>query len=90
MSTSSSSTWLKPARNPPNRTRYSAAACAGFRKVTVMNIGFFLAPLAVAPLTAALGARELVLLLGALRLIGGLLFTINPVRVAAAKPAATT
>jgi hypothetical protein len=58
--------------------------------VTVMNIGFFLAPLAVAPLTAALGARELVLALGALRLAGGLLFTLNPVRVPAAEPAATT
>jgi len=35
-------------------------------------------------------ARELVLVLGALRLTGGPLFTLNPVRVAAAEPAATT
>jgi Na+/melibiose symporter-like transporter len=55
--------------------------------VTVMNIGFFLAPLAVAPLTDAIGARELVLGLGALRLAGALLFTINPVRIPAAEPA---
>ena len=52
-----------------------------------MNIGFFLAPLAVAPLTDAIGARELVLGLGALRLAGALLFTINPVRIPAAEPA---
>lgn len=58
--------------------------------VTVMNIGFFLAPLAVAPLTEAIGAQALVLGLGALRLLGGLLFTLNPVRVPpAAEPAAT-
>lgn len=50
--------------------------------VMVMNIGFFLAPLAVAPLTAAVGARTLVLALGALRLLGALLFTLNPVRAA--------
>jgi hypothetical protein len=53
-----------------------------------MNIGFFLAPLAVAPLTAAIGAREWLVGLGARRLLGGLLLTLNPVRVAA-EPAAT-
>jgi len=56
--------------------------------VTVMNIGFFLAPLAVAPLTDAIGAQALVIGIGALRLVGGLLFTLNPVRVPAPELAA--
>lgn len=29
------SPWLKPAKNLPNRTRSSATACGGFRKVSV-------------------------------------------------------
>src|SRR5215211_2204853 len=33
MNTPSSSSWLKPTRNPPNRTHSSAAACGGFYKV---------------------------------------------------------
>lgn len=48
--------------------------------VTVMNVGFCLAPLAVAPLTELFGARALVLALAALRLGGALLFVANPVR----------
>jgi MFS family permease len=50
--------------------------------VTAMNIGAFLAPLAVAPLTDLIGTQALVLVLGALRLLGAALFLINPVRVA--------
>ena len=57
--------------------------------VTVMNVGFFLAPLAVSPLTDLIGPRALVLALGGLRLVGALLFTLNPVRVGAAPAAAT-
>ncbi|MBC8076716.1 MAG: MFS transporter, partial [Chloroflexales bacterium] len=47
--------------------------------VTVMNIGFCVAPLAVAPLTELIGARALVLALAGLRLGGALLFVANPV-----------
>ena len=50
--------------------------------VTAMNVGAFLAPLAVAPLTDLIGAQALVLTLGVLRLAGAALFVINPVRVA--------
>jgi MFS family permease len=50
--------------------------------VTAMNVGAFLAPLAVAPLTDLIGARWLVLVLGGLRLLGAALFLLNPVRVA--------
>jgi predicted MFS family arabinose efflux permease len=50
--------------------------------VTAMNIGAFIAPLAVAPLTDLIGAQALVLVLGALRLLGAALFLLNPVRVA--------
>jgi cyanate permease len=49
--------------------------------VTAMNIGAFLAPLAVAPLSDLIGTQALVLLLGALRLLGASLFLLNPVRV---------
>jgi MFS family permease len=48
--------------------------------VTAMNIGAFLAPLAVAPLTELLGTQALVLTLGVLRLLGAALFVLNPVR----------
>ena len=37
MNTMSPSSWLKPARNPPNRTHSSAAACAGFYSVKVQD-----------------------------------------------------
>lgn len=47
---------------------------------TVMNLGFFLATLACAPLIDLVGAQNLVLVLAALRLGGALLFRINPVR----------
>jgi MFS family permease len=50
--------------------------------VTAMNVGAFVAPLAVAPLTDLIGARWLVLVLGGLRLLGAALFLLNPVRVA--------
>jgi MFS family permease len=50
--------------------------------VTAMNVGAFIAPLAVAPLTELIGAQALILTLGALRLLGAALFLINPVRVA--------
>jgi len=36
MSRLPSSAWLKPARNPPNHTRFSAAAFGGFRKVNIL------------------------------------------------------
>jgi MFS family permease len=49
--------------------------------VTAMNVGAFIAPLAVAPLTNLIGAQALVLVLGALRLLGATLFLLNPVRV---------
>jgi MFS family permease len=51
--------------------------------VTVMNIGFCLAPLAVAPLAELIGVRTLVLVLAGLRLGGALLFVANPVRATA-------
>lgn len=54
--------------------------------VMIMNIGFFLAPLAVAPLMDALGAHTVVLLLGGMRLLGAALFTLNPVRVVVEQP----
>jgi predicted MFS family arabinose efflux permease len=50
--------------------------------VTAMNIGAFLAPLAVAPLTDLIGTQALVLTLGGLRLLGAALFLLNPVRAA--------
>ena len=50
--------------------------------VTAMNIGAFVAPLAVAPLTDLIGTQALVLTLGGLRLLGAALFVLNPVRVA--------
>ena len=50
--------------------------------VTAMNIGAFLAPLAVAPLTDLIGTQALVLTLGVMRLLGAALFVLNPVRVA--------
>jgi MFS family permease len=49
--------------------------------ITAMNIGAFLAPLAVAPLTNLIGTQALVLTLGVLRLLGAALFVLNPVRV---------
>lgn len=58
--------------------------------VTVMNLGFFLATLACAPLIDLIGAQALVLILAGLRLAGALLFVVNPVRAAtieAARPA---
>lgn len=48
--------------------------------VTVMNIGFFVVPLAIAPLSALIGEQMLVLALGVMRLIGALLFVLNPIR----------
>jgi MFS family permease len=57
--------------------------------VTVMNIGFFLAPLAVAPLADLFGARALVLALAGLRLGGALLFVANPIRASAPAAAGT-
>lgn len=48
--------------------------------VTLMNTGFFLSAVSAAPLLDAIGARPLLLALGCLRLLGGLLFTFNPVR----------
>ena len=50
---------------------------------TVMNLGFFLATLACAPLIDLVGAQNLVLALAALRLGGAMLFRINPVRAPA-------
>jgi hypothetical protein len=45
-----------------------------------MNIGAFLAPLAVAPPTELLGTQALVLALGLLRLLVPALFVLNPMR----------
>ncbi len=50
--------------------------------VTVMNAGFFVATLACAPLIDLVGAQTLVLILAGVRLIGALLFVVNPVRAA--------
>jgi MFS family permease len=49
--------------------------------VTIMNIGLFLAPLAIAPLLDLLGAQILLLAMAGVRLFGALLFVINPVRL---------
>jgi MFS family permease len=54
--------------------------------VTIMNFGFFASALVAAPLVDLIGARELVLILAGLRLLGALLFTINPVRVQSLEP----
>jgi MFS family permease len=56
---------------------------------TVMNMGLFLAPLLVAPLTDLLGAAHLLLVLGGLRFLGALLFALNPVRIGEVQPAAS-
>lgn len=48
--------------------------------VAVMNAALFLAPLAVAPLLGWIGAPLLLITLGVMRLLGALLFVINPVR----------
>lgn len=48
---------------------------------TIMNIGFFLAPLAVAPLLDLLSAQILLVVLGVMRLAGAILFAVNPVRL---------
>jgi predicted MFS family arabinose efflux permease len=48
--------------------------------VTVMNLGFFFSALLAAPLLDMIDARILVFILAGLRLIGALLFTVNPVR----------
>ena len=48
--------------------------------VTLMNLGFFLAALGAAPLVDTYGAESLVLVLGGVRLLGALLFVVNPVR----------
>jgi MFS family permease len=50
--------------------------------MTMMQLGAFAAPLVVAPLTALIGAQALVLVLGGLRLLGAILFIVNPVRAA--------
>ncbi|HMO59341.1 MAG TPA: MFS transporter [Roseiflexaceae bacterium] len=50
--------------------------------VAIMNGGFFLAALAAAPLLDLVDAQILLVSLGALRLIGALLFRFNPVHVA--------
>lgn len=49
--------------------------------VTVMNVGLFLAPLAIAPLLDMMPAETLLLVLGAIRLFGALLFLVNPVHI---------
>ncbi|HWQ16109.1 MAG TPA: MFS transporter [Roseiflexaceae bacterium] len=56
--------------------------------VTIMNMGFFLATLACAPLIDLLGAQTLVLVLAGLRLFGALLFRLNPVRAPVTEAAA--
>ncbi len=48
--------------------------------MTVMQLGAFTAPLLVAPLAALIGAQTLVLVVGGLRLLGAILFIVNPVR----------
>ncbi|MDZ4718320.1 MAG: MFS transporter [Roseiflexaceae bacterium] len=47
--------------------------------VTVMNLGFFFSALLAAPLLDRMDARILVFILGGLRLLGAVLFTVNPV-----------
>ncbi|HEU5102183.1 MAG TPA: MFS transporter [Roseiflexaceae bacterium] len=58
--------------------------------ITAMNVGAFVAPLAVAPLADLIGTQALVLALGALRLAGAALFTFNPVRVSRAQVSEAT
>ncbi|PMP87013.1 MAG: hypothetical protein C0183_02835 [Roseiflexus castenholzii] len=62
---------------PPERRAFSIGVF-----VTVMNVGFFVATLACAPLIDVVGAQALVLILAGVRLIGALLFVVNPVRAA--------
>jgi Na+/melibiose symporter-like transporter len=57
--------------------------------VTAMNLGFFLATLACAPLIELVGAQNLVIGLGVLRLAGALLFKLNPATPASAAAGAT-
>jgi hypothetical protein len=51
--------------------------------MTVMQLGAFAAPLLVAPLAALIGAQTLMLVVGGLRLLGAILFIVNPVRTTA-------
>lgn len=54
--------------------------------VTVMNLGFFFSALLAAPLLDLIDARLLVFILGGLRLLGALLFTVNPVHARSLEP----
>jgi predicted MFS family arabinose efflux permease len=47
--------------------------------VTVMNAGLLVSSLAVAPLIDWMGAQYVVIVLGVLRLLGALLFVVNPI-----------
>jgi MFS family permease len=47
--------------------------------VTIMNFGLMVSSLIVSPMIDLIGAQALVIGLGVLRLIGGLLFVVNPV-----------
>jgi predicted MFS family arabinose efflux permease len=49
--------------------------------VTVMNFGLMVSSLIVSPMIDLVGAQALVIGLGVLRLIGGILFVVNPVVV---------
>jgi predicted MFS family arabinose efflux permease len=48
--------------------------------VTVMNAGLMVSSLAVAPLISWMGAQYVVIALGVLRLLGALLFVVNPIQ----------
>src|SRR5690606_40693469 len=47
---------------------------------TLMQVGAFVAPLLVAPLTSLIGAQALILVVASIRLLGGILFAVNPVK----------
>ncbi len=49
--------------------------------IALMNVGAFLSPLVVAPLIETTGARVVVLVMFAIRLVGAVMFSMNPVRL---------
>jgi MFS family permease len=55
---------------------------------TAMHIGTFTAPLLVSPLVAMFGAQTMIIVVGVMRLLGALLFIINPVKSVEAKQTA--
>lgn len=58
--------------------------------VTVMNAGLLISSLAVAPLINWLGAQYVVIGLGIFRLLGALLFVVNPIQEVPIEPELST